>query len=69
MVGLLDFLSEGLGAVWMCAPLFAQTAARQALGLPDSWQPQALILLGYPDKIPAQRPRRPMEDVTIFFCE
>jgi F420 biosynthesis protein FbiB-like protein len=66
---LLAAWSEGLGAVWMCAPLFAQAAARQALDLSENWQPQALILLGYPDKIPPQRPRRSLEEVALFFRE
>jgi coenzyme F420-0:L-glutamate ligase / coenzyme F420-1:gamma-L-glutamate ligase len=64
---LLAAWAEGLGGVWMCAPLFAPAAARQALDLPESWQPQALILLGYPAKIPPRRQRHPIEDVTIFF--
>jgi hypothetical protein len=51
----------------MCAPLFAPAAARQALDLPESWQPQALILLGYPEKIPPQRPRRPVDEVAVYF--
>jgi len=38
----------GLGACWMCAPLFAPDLVRQALDLPPAWQPQALITLGYP---------------------
>jgi F420 biosynthesis protein FbiB-like protein len=64
---LLAAWAEGLGGVWMCAPLFAQAAASQALDLPESWQPQALILLGYPEKIPAPRPRHPIDEVTLFF--
>lgn len=64
---LLAAWAEGLGSVWMCAPLFAQQVAAQALNLPPDWQPQALILLGYPAKIPAPRPRRPLEEVTLFF--
>jgi F420 biosynthesis protein FbiB-like protein len=39
---------EGLGACWMCAPLFAADAVRKALELPPSWEPQALITLGHP---------------------
>lgn len=58
--------AEGLGAVWMCAPLFAPHAAQKALELPETWQPQALILLGYPSKEPAPRSRRPLEEVTKF---
>lgn len=40
--------AEGLGACWMCAPLFCPEVVRDALALPDDWQPQALITLGYP---------------------
>lgn len=42
--------AAGLGACWMCAPLFAPGVVRAALDLPDDWQPQALITLGYPDQ-------------------
>ena len=38
----------GLGACWMCAPLFCPDVVRQALALPDDWQPQALLTIGYP---------------------
>lgn len=59
--------AEGLGGVWTCAPLFAQDAARQALDLPDEWQPQALLLLGHPAEIPPPRPRRPIDEITRFY--
>jgi coenzyme F420-0:L-glutamate ligase/coenzyme F420-1:gamma-L-glutamate ligase len=58
--------AEGLGGVWICAPLFAPRVAQKALDLPDSWQPQALILLGYPAQEPKPRSRRPLEEVTKF---
>ena len=35
------------GACWMCAPLFA-AAVRAALGLPEDWEPPALVTLGFP---------------------
>jgi coenzyme F420-0:L-glutamate ligase/coenzyme F420-1:gamma-L-glutamate ligase len=38
----------GLGTCWLCAPLFAPDAARGALALPDDWEPQALVTLGWP---------------------
>ena len=38
----------GLGACWMCAPLFCPDAVAAALQLPADWEPQALITLGYP---------------------
>lgn len=37
----------GLGACWMCAPLFVPDVVRGVLDLPDDWQPQALLTLGY----------------------
>lgn len=40
--------SYGLGACWMCAPLFVPELVRSTLNLPEIWQPQALITLGYP---------------------
>ncbi len=57
--------AEGLGGVWMCAPLFAAQPARHALGLPVEWEPQALILLGYPAKTPPQPARRPVSEVSM----
>lgn len=39
--------SLGLGACWMCAPLFCQDLARDILDLPSDWLPQGMITLGY----------------------
>jgi F420 biosynthesis protein FbiB-like protein len=55
----------GLGGVWMCAPLFAQNAARLALELPASWEPQGLALLGYPEKMPEARQRKGLDEVVV----
>jgi F420 biosynthesis protein FbiB-like protein len=59
--------AEGLGGVWMCAPLFSQESARRSLNLPAGWEPQGLILLGYPAKIPEPRGRRPLDEVARFY--
>jgi len=56
----------GLGGVWVCAPLFAPQAVQAALDLPETWQPQGMILLGYPQATPAPRPRRPLEEVVRY---
>ncbi len=56
----------GLGGVWVCAPLFAQESVRRALNLEEQWQPQGLVLLGYPARIPKLRPRQPLDEVAIF---
>lgn len=58
---------ENLGGVWMCAPLFAPDTVRQVLALPTEWEPQGMILLGYPETIPGQRLRRSWEDVTRWW--
>lgn len=59
--------AEGLGGVWMCAPAFVPEIVQQALFLPESWEPQALLLLGYPDAPPKERSRRPLEEVVRFW--
>ena len=58
--------AAGLGGVWMCAPLFAPGSAKSVLDLPQEWEPQGLILLGYPADIPKSRPRRLVDEVTRF---
>lgn len=40
--------ASGLGACWMCAPLFVPETVRRVLNLDSDWEPQALITLGYP---------------------
>ena len=42
--------ASGLGACWMCAPLFCPDVVREVLALPADWEPQALITIGYPDE-------------------
>ena len=58
--------AEGLGGVWVCAPLFAKTTVQRALGLPENWEPQGMLLLGYPAKIPPPRARVPVDEVTWY---
>ncbi len=40
--------ASGLGACWMCAPLFCADMVSDVLGLAPDWEPQALITVGYP---------------------
>jgi F420 biosynthesis protein FbiB-like protein len=40
--------AAGLGACWMCAPLFVPKLVHAILDLPAGWEPQGLITLGYP---------------------
>ncbi len=56
--------AEGLAGVWICSPLFVPAEVSHALKLPESWQAQGLILLGYPVKVPEERPRNAVSNVT-----
>ena len=56
----------GLASCWMCAPLFAPDTVRSTLALPETWDPQALILLGYADRTPDARPRNPVSTIALF---
>jgi F420 biosynthesis protein FbiB-like protein len=58
--------AEGLATVWMCAPLFAPETVRFALMLPNTWEPQALFLVGYADKVPELRERKKVEEYARF---
>lgn len=60
---LLAASAAGLGACWMCAPLFCPDTARKSLALPADWQPQAIVTLGLPQGPARRRPRRPLHDV------
>jgi coenzyme F420-0:L-glutamate ligase/coenzyme F420-1:gamma-L-glutamate ligase len=59
--------AEGLGGVWLCAPLFAPESVRQALGLPDNWQPQGLMLIGYQAQHQPVPVRYSLAEVTRVF--
>jgi F420 biosynthesis protein FbiB-like protein len=56
----------GLGACWLCAPLFAHEQVRSALDLPPSWEPQGAIVLGYPAEVPKASDRRPIDEVCLL---
>jgi coenzyme F420-0:L-glutamate ligase/coenzyme F420-1:gamma-L-glutamate ligase len=56
--------AEGLGACWLCAPLFSGADVQRAFDLPQEWQPQGLILLGYPQDESRKRSRKPLSEVS-----
>ena len=62
---LLMAASLGLGACWMCAPLFCQDLVARVLDLPADWQPQGMITLGYPAQT-RQRSRAGWEEKTLW---
>jgi F420 biosynthesis protein FbiB-like protein len=56
---------QGLGACWMCAPLFVPDTVREVLKLEADWEPQALITLGYPAETKTKT-RVPLEQVVKY---
>ena len=57
---------SGLAGSWMCAPLFCPDTVRATLGLPEPWEPQALLLLGYAAEEPRARPPAPLADLVTW---
>jgi F420 biosynthesis protein FbiB-like protein len=57
--------AAGLGACWMCAPLFCSPVVVEAVGAPEHWQAQALLTLGYPASKGKPAVRRPLADVVL----
>ncbi len=55
----------GLGACWVCAPLFCPAIVRETLDLPADWQPQGLITLGYPAE-EKQKTRHSLESRVLY---
>ena len=59
--------AEGLGGVWVCSPLFVQETIRGVLKLPETWESQAMFLIGYPEIIPEARKRKPLDEIIRYF--
>jgi coenzyme F420-0:L-glutamate ligase / coenzyme F420-1:gamma-L-glutamate ligase len=57
--------SFGLGACWLCAPLFCPEIVKQVLDLPDEWQPQGLITIGYPAE-EKEKPRQSFHTRVLY---
>ena len=57
--------SLGLGACWMCAPLFCPELVAGALDLPSGWLAQGLITLGFPAQ-QRDRGREPWESRALW---
>ncbi len=57
--------AEGLGGNWICWPLYAQEETRSALDLPETWEPQAMLFVGYADEEPREKAFKPLETITI----
>lgn len=61
---LLSASGNNLGACWFSAPIFCKDTVRQVLAIPKTVEPQAIILMGYPDEKPDKKPRKSINE----FC-
>ncbi|MGF1503695.1 MAG: nitroreductase family protein [Chloroflexi bacterium] len=57
--------AEGLGAVWMCAPLFCPETVREVVGIPAGLEPQGIVAMGYPAQ-ERTRTREPLSSRVVF---
>lgn len=54
--------ARGLGSNWICWPLYAQAETVRALNLPETWQPQGMVFIGYPAEGPKPKKLQPLAD-------
>ncbi len=59
--------AEGLGGCWICWPLYTQEATKSALGLPETWEPQAMFFIGYADETPKIKEMKDSEILVKIF--
>jgi F420 biosynthesis protein FbiB-like protein len=64
---LLAVHAEGLGGNWICWPLYAQEETRKALELPEPWEPQAMIFVGYADEVPKTKALKQTDELVKSF--
>jgi F420 biosynthesis protein FbiB-like protein len=55
----------GLGASWLCAPLFVPQLVCEVLDLPQQWRPQAILTVGYAAE-QKERDRAPLGSQVVW---
>ena len=55
--------AAGLGACWVCSPLFTPALVTRILDLPADWEAQGMIALGYADEPGRTRDRKEIDEV------
>lgn len=56
----------GLGGYCLTGPLLASDSIKNALHIPESWEPAALVAIGYPDETPPSTMRRAVRNVIRY---
>jgi len=60
--------ASGIGTCWLCAPLFCPDIVKDVLNLPQDWQPQGLITMGYPAET-KRKERQSLDSRILFISE
>jgi coenzyme F420-0:L-glutamate ligase/coenzyme F420-1:gamma-L-glutamate ligase len=63
---LLAAQAEGLGACWVCAPLFVPDVVTRVLDLPADWEAEGMLIMGEPDESGRRRSRLPLDQVSLW---
>lgn len=61
---LLEAEEQGLGMCWLGS--FYADKVKEVLHLPEEWTVVAVSPLGVPDESPAPRPRKSLEEITLY---
>ncbi|MBK9927232.1 MAG: nitroreductase family protein [Anaerolineales bacterium] len=59
--------AEGLGGVWVCSPLFVPETIQSVLTLPETWEPQAMFFVGYPDGSPKEKTLKDVKTIAVMY--
>jgi coenzyme F420-0:L-glutamate ligase/coenzyme F420-1:gamma-L-glutamate ligase len=62
---LVALAAEGLGSAWVSSTMFRRDVVREALDLPEDWEPMGAVAIGYAAQPPAQRPPRAADDFVL----
>ncbi|MFE4515502.1 coenzyme F420-0:L-glutamate ligase [Kitasatospora sp. NPDC056783] len=58
---LVALAGEGYGSAWVSSTMFCRATVREALDLPDGWDPMGAVAVGRPAEAPRARPERSAE--------
>jgi coenzyme F420-0:L-glutamate ligase/coenzyme F420-1:gamma-L-glutamate ligase len=58
---LVALAGEGYGSAWVSSTLFCRPTVREALDLPEDWDPMGAVAVGRPASAPGVRPARPAD--------